>query len=201
MNYKNSRDAAWQMLIKNKITALPVSVAKICKSEKIRLLTYEEGRELIKAFELEEHTAGNDAFCLGRTIFYDDTKPRTRQRFSVAHEIGHIILHSTVKATVFNREISPNDNPQEAEANVFASRLLAPLCILHYMNISSAEEVANLCDISMIAAEIRFKRLCEIRKRDREMSNAKGKGCFLLSPLERKVFWNFKKYIEKNGND
>ena len=198
MNYKNSRDAAWQMLIKNKTSGLPISVEKICKAEHIRLFTYREGEKLIRKLQLDEHTLGNDAFSIGRIIFYDDTTPPTRQRFSVAHEIGHIVLHQPSGATVFNREISPNDDPRESEANVFASRLLAPICVLHFLGVSSAEEISELCNISQIAARIRYERLCELRDRDQRMFQAKGYGCFLMSPLERTVYNNFKEYITKN---
>lgn len=198
MNYKNSRDAAWQMLIKNRIASLPVSVQKICKSERVKLFTYEEGSALIQKLGLEEHTIENDAFSIGRRIFYDDTKPAARQRFSVAHELGHIVLHTPNEVTVYNREISPGDDPIEREANIFASRLLAPLCVLHYLDLNSAAEIAEVCNISMTAAEIRYMRLCEIRERDRRSRERNGYGCFLLSPFERKVLENFKDFITEH---
>lgn len=198
MNYKNSRDAAWQILINHKVSALPVKVKKICMSEGIKVWTYKHGARLIQRLGLEAHAENNDAFSIGRYIFYDDTTPPSRQRFSIAHEIGHIILHTTNGATVLNREMSPNDNPLENEANVFASRLLAPLCVLHFLNVNSPEEISELCNISITAARIRFERLSEIRKRDRDMRERTGRGCFLLSKLERAVCANFASYIEKN---
>ena len=188
MNYKNSRDAAWQMLIKNKVTSLPVSVYKICEAEGIRLLTYREGLPLIEGLKLQGHMIGNDAFSFNRAIFYDDSKPPARQRFSIAHEIGHIVLHESDGATVHNREMSPSDDPKEAEANIFASRLLAPICVLHFIGVGSPEEIAELCNISITAARYRFERLCLLRQRNK----------FLISPLERKVFKRFKAYIKKN---
>lgn len=198
MNYKNSRDAAWQILIHNKISSLPVSVSKICERENIRLLTYREGAPIIEQARLENNVIGNDAFSMRRMVFYDDTKPPSRQRFSIAHEIGHIILHNPTSATVLNREMSPNDDPLESEANIFASRLLAPLCVLHLLNVRTPEEISELCNISLIAARIRYERLCVIRNRDRDMRDKNGYGCFLLSRLEREVCGNFSAYIEKN---
>ena len=197
MNYKDSRDAAWQILIHNKITSLPVSVSKICERENIRLLTYGEGAPIIEQARLENNVIGNDAFSMRRMIFYDDTKPPSRQRFSIAHEIGHIILHNPTGATVLNREMSPNDDPLEFEANIFASRLLAPLCVLHLLNVRAPEEISELCNISLIAARIRYERLRVIRKRDRDRRECGERGCFLLSPLEREVYRNFASYVEK----
>lgn len=197
MNYKNARDEAWRLLIKNHTSELPVDVRKICKSERVRVLTYEQGKEVIESLGLQDHVRDNDAFSLARVIFYDDSTTPERQRFSIAHELGHIVLHASNGATVYNREVSPNDEPIESEANVFASRLLAPLCILHFLGVSSAQEISAFCAISNPAAEIRYRRLCKIRERDEQMRNKYGHGCFLLSPLERKVYRNFKRYIKK----
>ena len=197
MNYKNARDAAWQLLIKNHTSELPIDVRKICKSEKIHVSTYERGKKLIENLGLTEHTKENDAFSFARVIFYNNETTPERQRFSIAHELGHIVLHDPSGATVLNREMSPNDNPIESEANVFASRLLAPLCVLHFLGVNSPEEISALCAISKPASEIRYRRLCEIRERDEEMRSRTGHGCFLLSPFEREVCHNFKRYIKK----
>lgn len=201
MNYKNSRDVAWQLLIKHKISSLPVNLSKICKAEHIKLFTYQEGAKLIQKLQLEEHVVGNDAFSIGRVIFYNDENIIARQRFSIAHEMGHIFLHSSREATVYNRDPAPNDNPIEAEANIFASRLLAPLCVLHHLNVQSAEDISELCNISMTAAQIRFKRLSEIRERDNAFRATKGHGCFLLSPHERTVYQRFAPFIEAHRKD
>lgn len=198
MNYKNSRDTAWRILIKNQVSSLPVDVRSICRSEHVRLFTYREGAELIDRLELRAHTVGNDAFSVSRIIFFDDQTSEARQRFSIAHELGHIVLHQPTAPTVYNREISPNDDPVESEANIFASRLLAPLCVLHFLNLNSPREISELCRISMTAAQIRYERLRAVRQRDLEMQSKTGRGCFLLSPLELRVYENFCKYILKN---
>lgn len=200
MDYKKSRDLAWKILINNGINALPVDVVSICRKEKINLFTYKQSAELIRVLGLEENTKGNDAFSINSMIFYDDEKPCERQRFSIAHELGRIFLHSETsgKATVYNREPSPNDNPLEAEANIFASRILAPLCVLQFLNLNSINEVAEYCDISFSAAKLRFARLCEIRQRNSKRRKEKNRGTFLISKLERELVENFKDYIEKN---
>ena len=181
------------------MSCLPVDIKRICQAEKITLFTYNTGKNFIKRLNLEEHTVDNDAFSVGNIIFYNDEKTTQRQRFSIAHELGHIFLHnSDEKATVRNREPAPNDDPVETEANIFASRLLAPLCVLQFLNLNSAREIAEFCDISHTAAQLRFCRLCEIRKRNSLRLREKKHGTFLLSKLERCVIDNFKEYIEKN---
>lgn len=66
-----------------------------------------------------------------KTIYLNDENQHiTRKRFTLAHEIGHIILHEHLKnniSTVFLRQdiVSPR-NDLEAEANYFAGYLLMP---------------------------------------------------------------------------
>lgn len=200
MNYGKSRDLAWKILINDGVSELPVDVFAICKKERIMLFTYFQGKSFIESLNLSENVKDNDAFSVNNMIFYDDTKPTQRQRFSIAHELGHIFLHSDTsgKATVYNREPSPTDSPIEAEANIFASRLLAPLSVIQFLNLNSAKEISDFCDISYSAAKLRFARLCEIRRRNSERRKEKNHGTFLISKLERMLIENFKDYIEKN---
>lgn len=66
-----------------------------------------------------------------RTIYLNDKdQPITRQRFTMAHEIGHVELHEDLKnllQTVFLRQdIFTPRNSIEEEANYFAGYLLMP---------------------------------------------------------------------------
>ncbi len=200
MDYKKSRDLAWELLKRNNIRTLPIDVKKICENEGISVFSYEEGRELINDNSFIAHTIDNDAFSFNKYILYDDKMPEKRQRFSIAHELGHILLHAKPEglATVYNREISPCDDPIEVEANIFASRLLAPLCVLQFININTAKEISDYCDISYTAAKLRLERLYAIRKRNSKRLSEKKHGTFLISNLERAVIENFKEYIEAN---
>ncbi|MBP3307935.1 MAG: ImmA/IrrE family metallo-endopeptidase [Clostridia bacterium] len=204
MNYKLARDIAWRVLINNKVSSLPVDVFEICKAEGIFIFTYKSAEAILKELHIEEQNRDSDAFCFGRFIFYDDTKPLTRQRFSIAHELGHILLHLTDDKYDANRfrkvkdELPCRTDSTEAEANTFAARILAPLCVLQYLNVSSPDEIAELCDIGYTAARVRFERLCKIRARSAKRRREKGFGTFLIEGYERLVLDNFKDYIEKN---
>lgn len=60
-------------------------------------------------------------------IGYNKTQHPHRQRFTVAHEIGHLVLGHTSK----NHTVELNDvGPEEIEANQFAAELLMPLQML-----------------------------------------------------------------------
>lgn len=68
------------------------------------------------------------SFMLNRrpVIFVSSNVSRARQRFTTAHELGHILLGHVGRYKLVNREPDPRDTPIEQAANVFASRLLAP---------------------------------------------------------------------------
>lgn len=183
--YKQSRDLAWQVLIDNNISELPVKVSNICKALKIILINHEDGKGIIDRFDLSSHTINNDGFTYKNVIFYNNKCTIPRQRFTVGHELGHILLHTK---GIYNREPSTNDSPIEQEANVFASRLLAPACVLWGLGITTAEQIAQFCDISITAAQFRKERLDLLYQRNK----------FLISPLERQVYTQFKDYININ---
>ena len=178
-DYKNARDAAWQLLIDAGVRELPVRVSPLCQQLGIP----------VKLFRPED---GNDGKCFlldGRpVILVSDQVPPARQRFTAAHELGHIMLGHVGKYQLVNREPDPKDNPIERAANVFASRLLAPACVLWGCGARTPEEIARLCGISLQAAQFRAERMETLYQRDR----------FLSSPLEREVYRQFQAYIQKN---
>lgn len=186
LDYCYSRDAAWRMLIDCKIQKLPIKIVKLCKMLGIQVKSYES-------------TDGNDGYCKMYPnepfIFVNMLCSKNRQRFTVAHELGHIVLGHVGKYTLINREPSVNDNPIEAEANVFASRLLAPACVLHEIGVKSPQEISELCGISLQSAEIRFQRFLELEERNTKFIAEKGVGCYYLSPLEKQVANQFESFI------
>lgn len=175
-DYKNTRDLVWEILIRERINALPVSVSGLCRNMGIP----------IYLDELNDGNSGKSLIVSGQpVIIVNKTDSPERQRFTAAHELGHIMLGHVGKYKLVNREPSPNDNPIEQAANVFASRLLAPACVLWGCNIHTADEIAVNCKISRQAAEYRAERMDILYKRN----------AFLTSPLECKVYNNFHRYI------
>ncbi|MBQ7046255.1 MAG: ImmA/IrrE family metallo-endopeptidase [Oscillospiraceae bacterium] len=192
MNYKEyqkSRDLSWQILINENVTELPVKVVKLCHDLGISVYYYTPDDD-------------NDGKCMiidgVPYIFVSRLVSAERQRFTVAHELGHILLGHVGKYKLVNREPAPNDDPIEQEANIFASRLLAPACVLWGCGVNNADEIASLCNISKTAAEYRMERMKLLYERDRNMRHNTGRGCFLLSSQERAVYNQFLPYINKN---
>ncbi|MCI8332648.1 MAG: ImmA/IrrE family metallo-endopeptidase [Clostridiales bacterium] len=192
MNYKKyqqSRDAAWQIIIDQNINALPIKIVPLCRELGIQ----------VKLYEPQDGNNGcSQMYGDTPVIKVDKNCTLERQRFTTAHELGHILLGHVGRYHLANREPSPNDNEIEQAANVFASRLLAPACVLHELRVKNAEEIAQLCGISLQSAEFRFDRLILLEKRNAEFIIKYGRGCFYLSPLERQVCEQFKDFISQH---
>ena len=88
-----------------------------------------------------------DAACMGDG----------RHRFTLAHEIGHYLLHSEgvcLSRSVNESEIKPYLNP-EWQANTFASALLMPRSLIKSMTV---KQIADECGTSFQAASIAYKK-------------------------------------------
>ena len=194
--YQGSRDLTWQILLDNNVTCLPVKVGDICKAMNVHIFSYSRGREYIKNFDVYARPDVNDGFAYQNNIFFNERCTLQRQRFTVAHELGHILLHNG--GGVYNREPADSDNPIEREANVFASRLLAHACVLWGLGVTNAGQIAELCNISMQSAKFRMERLNKLYEREKEFRQKYGRSCFLLSPAERAVYEQFREYISKH---
>lgn len=61
-----------------------------------------------------------DGFTLDNIIYYNDSMPQTRIRFTIMHELGHIILGHT-----------ESTETTESEANFFACYILVPPVLIY----------------------------------------------------------------------
>lgn len=172
MTYDEIRDASWKCLIQCKINSLPVSLSQICKHY---------GIKIVKNSDLQENKLLNNERAKVMKIngvfhiIVNDVDPIPVQRYSIAHEIGHILLGGGLS---------------EYEAERFAIDILAPACVIWGLNLHTAEEISKLCNISITAAKNRAKRM--------EVLYARNK--FLTSPLERQVYSQFIDFVNKNND-
>lgn len=126
---------------------LPIPISEICRRHGIELFFY-DAMSVIGACYIDFH---------GRKIIVvNDNVPRGRVRFSIAHELGHVILnHSSPALSMPSVTKHPTDH--EVDANVFAAELLMPKMHLQAYGMLSPEGIAKICDVSLEAAKIRAK--------------------------------------------
>lgn len=119
------KNHAEKVLSDLKIKDIPIPVEEIA----IKLgakLSYEpfDGKDEISGALFRD----NDHIVIG----INSSHAKTRQRFSIAHEIGHLVLHKGAifidKTVRLNRDAKSSMaiDPQEIEANRFAAALLMP---------------------------------------------------------------------------
>ena len=160
-NYDRAAKMAYRTLLDLKIDTLPIDPLVIlhkCKNTVVH--TYDElmekygmtDRQLFKACEME----GQDALTIrkeikGRAVyelFYYTHGDPHRRRFTLAHELGHIVLNHRME-----------EPWEEKEADHFASQLLAPrplfpILTIHSYNMQSPDTVSRLFGLSKAASEV-----------------------------------------------
>lgn len=185
--YKNDRDLAWKIILDTGIRNLPVKIVRVCNSFNIK----------VKGCNME--SSGKTALSPdgGYIILINSREPPKRQRFTCAHELGHILLGHVDELGKAYRDPQTDDNPYERDANIFASRLLAPAIILKDIGAFTAEDISRVCDISMEAARFRAERLNLLMKREQEFMKTKNRSCFGISRYEREVEKQFTEFIVK----
>lgn len=103
-----------------------------------------------------------------RVIHYNNSESKNRQRFTMAHELGHHVLnHVNPQNPCFRDDTNTfNSNSpvwQEREANNFAAQLLMPLdaikTMLFVKGISNIKQLADIFQVSEAAMYYRLKNL------------------------------------------
>ena len=148
VNYDASQKIAWEVLKQYADYKLPISLGEIIKKiPNIHLMTYSKIAALYgcKPNEVSDITGSEDGGILWYrpskndcVIAYDDVSCSIqRQRFTVAHELGHFFLgHYKFKnnSEIIGGKLELSDrdsyNIYEQEANYFAKRLLVPIPVL-----------------------------------------------------------------------
>jgi Zn-dependent peptidase ImmA (M78 family) len=85
----------------------------------------------------------------------------TRQRFTLAHELGHALLHPSGKL-FRDTTFSSSGDRLEREANEFAAAILIPMWLLEPIVINKrlkTSELANMFDVSPGAMSIQLEKL------------------------------------------
>ena len=120
---------AYRLLLRAGIRVLPVPVEALARHAAPGVLLasyaeYERRTGLARTALAESGMADGLTFLSprgARVILYNEAKSEARRRFTICHEIGHIVCGHT-----------RHGHAEEAEANDFAARLLMPDALLRF---------------------------------------------------------------------
>lgn len=155
------------------IQSLPVDPFKITQQLKIELMTYTEADELfpdritkLRNKKIDAIVCKPDYSIEEYIIFYDDSRPYERVRFTIAHEIGHVrIGHITRSINQFTRySYNKTTDPIEQEADTFAGELLRPPILLALTGISNYYDIQQICNVSFQAANVGERQIKTVQK-------------------------------------
>lgn len=166
MNFNDIARTAEEFLGSNE--SLPVPVDKIVEERGIKLLGYDLGHSTSGILMVEDGHA---------TIGFNTKESKVRNRFTIAHELGHYALHiprdnankifvdSGFKKILYRDALNTEKSRQETEANVFAASLLMPKALLlaetknlepDYIDAEVIEKLAKIFGVSTIAMSFRI---------------------------------------------
>lgn len=180
---KTAELAALQCLAYNKISELSVSLTTIARNSSVKIIKNSDANEL-------QPDESGISLLIGMEYFivYDDTQSKGRCRFTIAHELGHIFLGHLLTGTKETRAAVSKRPIIEQEADLFASRLLSPTCVLWGLGLKMPAQISKFCGLSYTASKIRCYQMQPIYKRNE----------YTMCDLEREVYGNFKEFIDKN---
>jgi hypothetical protein len=184
-DYHRATRNAYRTLLATKIDALPIDIDTVCaRCRNTRVLSFREACSRYEGFEPFYDGPSRTAFTLRQfegdlahnIIFWNDEDMRRGSgvyRFSLAHELGHIVL----------RHSEDSGYAAELEANVFAQHLLCPRPVLEVLQPKDHYEIMHLCGVSQSAARIVFSTL---RQENGYMDGDMWNGIFQAFSLDER---------------
>ncbi len=145
-DYRRAEDAALRLLYKHDICTPPIDPEEIAESEGIDVVyaTFSD--------DFKNKVSGFIDFDEPR-IYINSDIPTTRKMFTIAHELGHWVLHKDDHEDYQPLQMRSNkyeDKPViEKEADAFAANLLVPTNLLkRYIDKAPIEQIANVFLVS-----------------------------------------------------
>lgn len=147
-----ARQGARELIKKHKIVKPPIILDDLIKAEA-------PGFEVILDDTFPDHLSGLTN-ANAKTIRINSNHPPLRRRFSLAHELGHIVLNH--KGMLFQRIDEEKIKAElEREADEFAGEILMPIRMFKacYELDPNLDTIAALFEVSRTAAYVRAMKL------------------------------------------
>jgi len=157
-NYRHAEREALRLLSESGIKEPPVNPVKVANDlvgTKVAFVTFSPGSNNISGlFDSEENA-----------ILVNRDEPPLRQTFTIAHELGHKILHEAWARSSEYKVLlrDPDQREQdfrEKEANAFAANLLMPRFMMdQYWENVTPSQLSQLFAVSVPAVKARLSFL------------------------------------------
>ena len=175
------KDIAQHVLLEHGISELPVSVGNLCRAVGITA-------KLTEPFRLREW--GGGICCMEKNmpyVFIDPSYCKAHQKFTAAHELGHLLLGCVGSWTSMDGIQYPSINCIEPDANAFAEELTMPECVLMSCGVTTTRQIKKLCRILPANSK-------QVAKRVRQRLKS-GES---FTPTEQRLVRQFADYIQQH---
>ncbi len=161
MNNWMSKQVLYKM-IHSFITSNPdfifTNIGSFCKLHGWNLIPYKKSIKDLTRISKDGYTF----YEKGKfSIFFNEDMPKVRQRFTIAHEIGHIILyhHLYVPSKILTN--NKNKGIWEHQADTFAQNILFPVEWVENLKGQSIDSIAKYLGVSKEMVSVRYNNLHE----------------------------------------
>jgi len=147
--------------VANDLTAIysapPIPVLEIAQQNGVNVV--------FTSFGVHAETVAGFCDFKNAKIYVNKDERIGRQTFTIAHELGHWMLHREFfnadpnQYAVLLRFQKPKNSPMETEANLFAAELLAPTRLLQPVKGAAISTLANIFGVSREMMEHRLKNV------------------------------------------
>lgn len=149
-----------EILLNNDMYKVPVDVIKIANANDIKVYEGKLNKKISGAIRYDKD---EDRFA----ILVNKNNVKTRQRFTIAHELGHYFLHKEfLKSEEIHVDImyrsaeksDEEDKKREKEVDYFAGALLMNRTLLKrlYKENNSIQDLADIFNVSVSAMTVRL---------------------------------------------
>ncbi|MDJ0625752.1 MAG: ImmA/IrrE family metallo-endopeptidase [Candidatus Caenarcaniphilales bacterium] len=140
---------------------LPIDLNYVLKFTGLELIRFTPNDPNLEHKELFQDVLGAYSRT-GKAIFIRDGQIPSREAFTIAHEIGHHILHEDIHFRTDNFNYIDEEIEKEQEANYFAASLLMPDCLVKKYKVDyggDLEKISLIFGVSKQAMQIRLSNL------------------------------------------
>lgn len=147
-DYRKARTTALRVLQDNHVLRPPVIPREMAESYGLRVEVMELPSDLMRVAGLIDFSQSK--------IFINSADRYERQAFTIAHELGHFLMHKEFfekhperYKVLVRMPLGAENDPIEQEANAFAAELLVPLkMISRYRQFATEDDLAQLFAVS-----------------------------------------------------